>query len=367
MNIIISIDYELYGNGGGCVFKHMIQPTAKLLEICNQKGIKITIFFEAIEYMMLRREWARGNKMGYDKNPVEAIDDQIKSAVMAGHDIQLHVHPQWVNAKFENAQWVVDSANWRLGDLNLDNWSIKDLLREGKTVVEQLVRQVEPGYRCLALRAGGYNILPSGEIYQAMVSLGLECDSSIYPGGFENGFLNCYDYRNSSIELDNWMVMPEDFSILGTDSKVMEIPLFALPRKRIYKFSLPRVKSALANRVSAFGLLADKTQKKSLLRKLLWLFEKEALTWDFCLFGKQNHKYFFRFIEKHLSHKRKYYVLIGHSKGLTDIATVGRFFNMALERNVGFCTLKDAYYLLRSRKGSTADSATQKNTPLAST
>lgn len=43
----------------------------------------------------------KGNRMGYDHNPVVAMENQLKQAYAKGHDIQLHLHPQWVDAVWE--------------------------------------------------------------------------------------------------------------------------------------------------------------------------------------------------------------------------------------------------------------------------
>jgi hypothetical protein len=117
MNLILTLDYELWGDGSGNVFHQIIEPTNRILNICDENKIKITIFFEAIEYLKLKDEWEKGNSMGYDKNPIKAIEAQLQNAALNGHDIQLHIHPQWVNAKYVNDKWEVDFSNWRLGDL----------------------------------------------------------------------------------------------------------------------------------------------------------------------------------------------------------------------------------------------------------
>ena len=96
--LLFTLDYELYGNGSGDVFKHIIEPTDKILGIVEKYNAKLTIFFEVIEYWKLKEEWESGNRMGYDRNPIEAMERQLKRAFEYGHDIQLHLHPQWVDA-----------------------------------------------------------------------------------------------------------------------------------------------------------------------------------------------------------------------------------------------------------------------------
>jgi hypothetical protein len=211
MNLILTFDYELFGDGSGNVFTHIIEPTNTILGLCQKQGIKITIFFEALEYLKLKEEWDKGNTMGYTENPVKAIEQQIRRAAKNGHDIQLHIHPQWHNAKYQNDRWELDLNNWRLGEFQASTKNgIYELIRESKTALENLIKPVEPDYQCIALRAGGYNIMPSSEVYTAMVELGIKYDSSVYPGGYETGNLSKYDYRNIPLEMDYWWVDETD-------------------------------------------------------------------------------------------------------------------------------------------------------------
>lgn len=191
-NIILTLDYELYGNGSGNVFRHIIEPTEKILSIAERYNVKITIFFEVIEYWKLKEEWEKGNRMGYDRNPVVAMENQLKQAYAKGHDIQLHLHPQWVDAVWEKDGWKVNLNKWRLGDYegSGDN-SLRSLLKRGKDTIERLIGD---NYQCEVLRAGGYNIQPSETLIKAMRQVGLRADSSIYPGGKETGSLSRYDY-----------------------------------------------------------------------------------------------------------------------------------------------------------------------------
>ena len=135
--LILTLDYELYGNGSGDVFKNIIEPTNHILSILRQYNIHISIFFEVVEYWKIKEEWDKGNKMGYENNPIEAINDQLRKAYVDGHDIQLHIHPQWVDAKYIDGKWHVNLNEWRLGDYHREGeYSLKNLLLKGKQTIE---------------------------------------------------------------------------------------------------------------------------------------------------------------------------------------------------------------------------------------
>jgi hypothetical protein len=349
MNIILTFDYELFGDGSGNMFTHLIEPTNQILQLCEKHNIKTTIFFEVLEYLKLKEEWEKGNTMGYTDNPVKAIEQQIQQAAIDRHDIQLHIHPQWHNAKYENGKWQLNLNNWRLGDFKGENnYCIKELISDCKTALEKLIKSVKPDYKCIGLRAGGYNIMPSTEVYAAMVELGMKFDSSIYPGGYETGNLSKYDYRNVPMELDHWWADVNDIrKVSDKEKEILEIPIFALPVARWKRiFTASKIKSLILRKNNAISYNAkEKIGKKSISKKIQFMLQEEASTWDTCMFSKSLHKSFFRYIEKHLAGKRKSYVLIGHPKSLQNKKLFEDFISTARKRkkDYQFKTLTEYY------------------------
>ena len=317
-NLVLTLDYELYGNGSGDVFRHIIEPTNRILEVAQKYGAKFTIFFEVIEYWKLKEEWYSGNKMGYDRNPIEAMEQQIVRAYKDGHDIQLHLHPQWVNAHWTDDGWNVDLSQWRLGDYNGScEWSLVSLLKRGKSTLEAIIN--DDNYTCHTLRAGGYNVQPSHDLAMAMKEAGLKVDSSVYPGGKEAGHLSRYDYTEVPLDCGMWYC---DDCLEKSSNKIkdlMEFPIVAFPFIRFKKYmSYDRIKSILGNRKSAKDSFEAKTglEKGSLLNKIKFFFLQEALTWDYCLFTNSMHRFFLQNIDK--QEKRDVFVLVGHPKSFVS-------------------------------------------------
>lgn len=312
-NLIFTLDYELYGNGSGDVFKHIIEPTEKILRIFDRYNAKITIFFEVIEYWKLKEEWDNGNKMGYDRNPILAIENQLFSAYKKGHDIQLHLHPQWVNAKWTKDGWNVDLSQWRLGDyVGNDDYSLISLLQKGKETLETIINDQK--YQCNALRAGGYNVQPSHDLSVAMKTVGLKIDSSIFPGGKELGYLSRYDY--SMIPANKGMWFCDDSLEKEVDgvTELIELPIVAFPFMRLKKYlSADRIRSFMKNRKSAKESFVAKTgANRGRFDKIKFFFQREALTWDYCLFSPSMHRNFLKQINRQL--QRDVFVLVGHPK-----------------------------------------------------
>ena len=79
--IIITLDYEIFGNGCGDVYKHVIEPTERLMKILNTRNIKMTVFFEIEEFLVFQKyRTLIESKLGY--NPVSMIEEQLKEEAL---------------------------------------------------------------------------------------------------------------------------------------------------------------------------------------------------------------------------------------------------------------------------------------------
>ena len=344
-SLILTLDYELYGNGSGNIYTHIIEPTERILSLAAQYEAKITFFVEIVEFWRIDEEWKKGNTMGYKKNPIDDIIAQLQKAYKQGHDVQLHIHPHWSDAEFKNGEWKVNLNDWRLGGYEKEGkYSLINLLKEGKKTLEQWITPIDKEYKCIALRAGGYNIQPSQEIVAAMKEAGLVIDSSIYPGGKETGTLSNYDYSNIAKEKEFWQTGAE-LEKEGTSS-IYELPIVAFPIPRWKKFaSIERIKSLLKNRKSAKDSFEAKTssgkgKKSSKLDKIKYFFQDEWQTWDYCLFSASLHNEFLKEIKK--QRERKVFTLVGHPKGYMG----GNGFKHLLEKSsksFNYITITDYY------------------------
>lgn len=336
MKIFLTLDYELYGDGSGNVFDNVIEPMELLLQIAEELNVKYTIFFEFLEYLKLKEQWKLGNKMGYLTDPSEAMADQIKKAYSKGHDVQLHVHPQWLNSKFENNCWCVDNSKWRLGSLSQQE--LFSVLKSGKELLESMLNPINPEYRCIALRAGGYNCQPSRSILEAMKQVGLSIDSSIFAGGYEDGLLSRYDFSQIPTSIDFWEC-GDSLETYG-DSGIYECPITSYSVIRIKKyFSLQRMTSFLKNRSSAVASFKSKTTEgSSLMKRIRYFFSDEYITWDFCLFSESMSQLFY---EKAKSENKKMCVLVGHPKGVSSLKTITFIIKFLKSKKCSFGVLSD--------------------------
>lgn len=116
----------------------------------------------------------------------------VLEAYTRGHDVQLHVHPQWSRASYEGNRWTLD------GDWNICNYSedqIRELISRCKKYLEGLIRRVDPQYTCVAFRSGSWCAAPSSSLFPVLVSEGIRLDMSLVGGLFYDLPVCKLDYR----------------------------------------------------------------------------------------------------------------------------------------------------------------------------
>lgn len=191
MKAIFSFDYELFfGSNSGTVQKSIIEPTNILLDCLENNGLRGSFF---IDYMMFKT-FEKTNDVIVSSDLV-SIKSQICDIVRRGHRIELHIHPHWIDAKYNgDGTWNFDEfKNYSLAAIPEE--SVLKILAEGKEYLENLARSVSPDYQIIAFRAGGWAIQPFSHLRNAFIKLNIKVDSSASYGHF-NSTKNCsYDYR----------------------------------------------------------------------------------------------------------------------------------------------------------------------------
>jgi len=173
-HLILTVDYEIFGNGSGEVECCVLEPARKMMNIAEQFNAPVTFFVEVLEFIALEQE-------PETRAGGEQIRLQLLDAIERQHDAQLHLHPQWQDAEFRKTDgWKLDMFRWRIGDLNSNE--IDSLFRLGKQWLEELVHSVNKDYNCHTFRAGGWCIQPSEKVLQAMMANDFKIDSTVAPG-----------------------------------------------------------------------------------------------------------------------------------------------------------------------------------------
>lgn len=258
--VIITNDYEVFGDGTGDTEQILIRPTEELLAICSRFGVPMTLFFDVLEYRAFRHAEDTG-VFGKDYVVASNIERQLRVAKGAGHDVQLHMHPQWIGAKpIHPDKWSINPKYYRLpfvpGGLgDCDNpESLRGLFTYGKQLLEGLLKPIDPTYECVAFRAGGYCIQPEKEVLTAMAETGFIFESSVCFGRKANKADRTCDFRGAPPRLPYWRIF-DSVTEQNASGLLMEVPVFTSRRTFLALKGLPLVKRIIKSSYVAFRYL----------------------------------------------------------------------------------------------------------------
>ena len=344
LNYIITFDYELFGSGKGCVRKHLVNPTNKILTELKDLDVKATFFIEQLEIDAIISLKSTHKPETKEYCDAVLLEQQILNIAKQGHDIQLHLHPQWFGAKYENGQWQLNFEWWRFSALPYRTDSNGtpgkyDLLKKGKASLEKLVRQVVPNYVCKAFRAGGYNVGSDKDTVKALADNGIKIDSSVCPGYFTSSILSEYDYTQVDDDKPYWQ---SDVSLLtgvannvasSAGNKVYELPLLTAYSNFKQKLSLARVYNKFVNKAyKSTGFQDDNFVSKTSVSKVT-----ANSNYDICLASNAEIKQFNTKIAQRsleLNNQLNVVTLIGHPKDFNLFSPMTKILNNLIKENV---------------------------------
>jgi hypothetical protein len=353
--LIITADYEVFGNGSGDVISCVIDPTNELLDVCNKYGAKLTIFFEVCEYWAFKKAEAEGRLTHLDYNPGQLMEEQAREAIAAGHDVQLHLHPQWLDSDYVDGRWRVNFDYWRLPNLpnGLGSFedinSLRGLFKKGKDTLETLLQPVDPDYRCIAFRAGAWCMQPEREVLQALRENGIIIDSTVAPGLYLDDGLSYYDFRKVKDKRGIWKVSN---SILddNPEGEIIEVPVSTLKVQGWRVFIMKIFKKFNKNQnVSTFkpeGYYPSR-RRGSFPKQLSRLFLPQWVMFDYCRrTAKEMEGFLISALEEDNRGGVSPLVAIGHPKDFANQEEVDRFLSRCsesyLQRGlVKFCTFRE--------------------------
>lgn len=175
---ILSFDYELFfGDLSGTVQKTLIEPTNKMLDILDEVGAKTTFFVDYLMLTFLEKENCQRTIAD-----LRSIEEQLMDIIRRGHRIELHIHPHWVDAKYNgDGTWdFSDFTHYRLTVFSEEE--VEYMFQEGIKRLSSIARKVIPDYRIFAFRAGGWVIQPFDKFVNAFKKTGIVLDSSVAVG-----------------------------------------------------------------------------------------------------------------------------------------------------------------------------------------
>jgi hypothetical protein len=228
-------DWELSGDGSGDARELQFRPMRELVKIYNAHKVRGSFNAEVMQQLAFRKFENTHPEL---KTLADEWDATLRETYRQGHDVQLHIHPQWKNAVYENGRWRL-SADWSI--LKYDAKEAYQMMLAGKEYLENLLRPVDAAYACVSFRSGSWCIAPSPHMLSLLVRLGIIFDMSIVGGvRYETKRINL-DYTNCEEDfLPYYPVMTDARKVSDKPEPIISIPTnhFYGSRRQVFKHHL---------------------------------------------------------------------------------------------------------------------------------
>ena len=325
---IFTLDYEIYGDGTGSLNELVYQPTERLLHVFEKWDARFVNYVEVAEFERIE---AAGTDAAIDR-----VKRQVKDMHCSGHEIALHLHPQWYNARFQQGQWELDYSEYNL--CTLPQLRIAEIVDRSVNYLGYMVDNSQ--FSPLSFRAGNWLFQPTRNAALELARRGLQIDSSVFKGGLQRN--QNLDYRPAKRNGYYW-TFSSDVNEPDPMGRWLALP--------IYTEMVPPWKMATSKRMGmGTGGGTRGNRQKNLGKKLNRAFDflrfSYPLKFDFCrmTLGELT-SMMDRVIlqDRHDPDKLKPIVAIGHSKDLNDLQTVDAFLSYLREKNIPVVTFENIF------------------------
>lgn len=324
IKLFLTFDHELPLGGVKTTWEDaLFEPTRQLFDIAHELNVPVTLFTDVLCGIRFR-EW--------DKTSFyEPYIKQLLEAINRNHDVQLHLHPHWLTSNFEGKKFL-PSNDYTLSDFVLPkgSFTVESIITEGVNFLNEHIKPHFPEYRCLAFRAGGYNLgHPDSRelILRELYSHGIRYDSSIAKGYYFSSGISEVDYRNVPKDSTWHLPFNGNFKNKG-DSGILEIPIASIPKSLFEVPTLFKMKKYAYRAPLGRGYQIHEGKPGSVRNKVKAFMSTRMLGFD-------NYTYDFKYLLKILDYNITKYrnedlimlSIVGHPKTMGDYAwDMMRFF-----------------------------------------
>lgn len=217
LQVLLSLDYELFfGRTTGTVERCLIQPTEEAAKVARRHGAYLSLFVDALYLQRLSEEAPRFPRLQRD---LDAIRRQLIGFKAEGHDIQLHLHPHWLDSHYDGEQWRLETRRYKLHDFSASE--IATMVGSAKSLLTNLA-----GDTVFAFRAGGWCLQPFAQIASGLLAHDIWLDSTVFAGGVSDDLERWFDFTSAPVA-DFWR-FNEDPTTVENQGSFLEIPISAM-------------------------------------------------------------------------------------------------------------------------------------------
>ena len=243
-HLILSVDYEIFGNGTGDVRQHVTEPAEHMARTLARHGAPLTVFVE-MEEQVAFEENAAAMRHHYGYDPGALIRRQAREFAREGHDLQLHLHPQWHQCKWAGDHWILHHEKLTVDALYEEPDAVTAYIADRKARLEDMAGS---GHRVTSYRAGGFAAQPGEKLLRALVDNHFVTETSVVCGLHRQDRFVQYDYRNAPRSHRSWPVS-NDVATPDPSGAITEIPIHSVMGRRLHQLTWKRLHAKFARHV----------------------------------------------------------------------------------------------------------------------
>jgi len=349
--ILLTDDWELRGNGEGCVEELQVKPMRKLLDVYERNGVSGTFYIEVMHQIAMKNIAKKYPEL---LEQSAMWEQSVIDAYRRGHDIQLHIHPQWKDAAYSNGRWILNEC-WDI--TKYEEKDVRDMFKNCLSYLKELFQSESRPLNIVSFRSGGWCIAPSEFMLQVLVDNDIKIDTSLAPG------IKC---EGKHREID-YIQLEEDFLPFCPDMKdarcvskcgikdLVCIPVFHFKCSPVFRmdYYLSKISNKLTIQIKnkkhgniPYRELSDEKRKTNIFDK----FKSKSYIADLSALSRWQLEHLLKMVlkkvyglESHDAALNNYnipIVLACHTKNITDYHAIDVFIRkLRAHKNINFVTL----------------------------
>ncbi len=316
IHVLLTYDYELpLGGVYGTFAESLFDPTEELLKLAKELNVPLNFFADVLSY----EKFLSLNR----KDFTEPFAKQLLLSHNNGHDVQLHLHPHWIDTKvegnkfFPSDKYALDSFKNEEGTNSIDS-----IVKRGIEVLKEILKESTVLHQCVAYRGGGYVLSPAtSQVLGALRNNGIKIDSSISRGYFFKSNLSKVDYTKVPFKPNWFLSMNGAFDQEekeGVQNTIYEIPIASKPKKLLEVPTAFKMKK-YAHRapVNRGYMIHQKAASFTLQEKIKQVLSYRMLSFDNYTYSKEYLVSIFdTYVQTQKTGKDMYLSVVSHPKSM---------------------------------------------------
>ena len=308
---MLTLDYELFnGKKCGSVENCLLKPMRELLKVLDKYAFKATLFVDTV---FINRLGEFAPKFPELQNEYSKIIEQLRNLYEQGHDLQLHIHPNWLHATYNDGQWTSVLTDYKLSDMTDEE--VDRMFGDGINLLGSITGHPE---NIIAYRAGAYCIQTYSKFPEVFKKYGVLVDSSVFrhQKSITEKWQH-YDYTD--IPSDYSYSFSDNVCKKNTEGHFIEV---SIPSYYMPKFSLLLYKKRIRKEGESIKKWGDGLASINVLdgkKKLYWRILKARLSPSRVVASIDSTKGYFltQIFNREKRMKREYMLIMGHPKNFT--------------------------------------------------